>query len=157
MFTARNSEIKLSNFLKEKYICLELKGKNKKEIIVELVGLIAASGKLKDKRLFVNNILKREKLGSTGIGNGVGIPHSKSKKVNDFILAFGRKNSGIDFGALDGEKTYIFFMLASPEKNIGGHLKLLSEISRMVRDKFISDRLKSANSKKEILKIISLG
>lgn len=156
MSSSKGSEICLSNFLKEKYINLDLKGNTKKDIIIELVELIAASGKLKDKKAFVATILKREKLGSTGIGNGVGIPHGKSKKVHDFILAFGRKNGGIDFGALDGERTYLFFMLASPEENVGGHLKLLSEISRTVKDKFIVDRLKAAVNKKDILKIISM-
>ena len=62
---------------------------------------------------------------------------------------------GIDFGALDGEKTYLFFVLISPEANIGGHLKILAEVSRLVKDKFIVDRLKAALDKKEILKVIS--
>lgn len=156
MSNPKNSEISIGNFLKEKYIDLDLKGNTKSEIINELVELVSGSGKLKDKKAFLSAILKRETLGSTGIGNGVAIPHGKSKKVRDFILAFGRKNGGIDFGALDGEKTYIFFMLVSPEENVGGHLKLLSEISRTVKDKFIVDKLKAALNKKDILKVISL-
>lgn len=145
----------LSRYLKDKYINLDLKGNTKKEIIEELVDLIAESGKLKDKKALINVILKREKLGSTGIGNGVAIPHAKSDKMKNFILAFARKREGLDYGALDGEKTYLFFLLASPESNVGGHLKILSNISRLVKDKFIVDRLKKAVDKKEILKIIS--
>ncbi|MFH1398401.1 MAG: PTS sugar transporter subunit IIA [Candidatus Omnitrophota bacterium] len=146
----------LLKYLKDKYINLDLKGDTKKEIIEELVDLIAESGKLKDKKALISVILKREKLGSTGIGNGVAIPHAKSNKIKNFILAFARKKEGLDYGALDGEKTYLFFLLASPESNVGGHLKILSNISRLVKDKFIVNRLKKAVDKKEILKIISI-
>lgn len=147
--------LKISKILKEKYITLDLKQNSKNKIIVELVDLLAASGRLKDKKGFANTILKREKLGSTGIGNGVAIPHSKSDKITDFVLTFGRHDQGIDFGALDGENTYIFFMLASPEKNVGGHLKILADISRLVKDKFVVELLKKSKTKKEVLKIIS--
>jgi nitrogen PTS system EIIA component len=147
-------DIRLSSLLKEKYIELDLKEKDRKKVLAELVDFVASAGKIKDRKDILSTLVKREKLGSTGIGSGVAIPHARSVKVSDFILAFGRKASGIDFGALDGEKTYIFFMLISPEANIGGHLKILAEVSRLVKDKFIVDRLRSAKDKKEILKII---
>ena len=120
--------IKLSNLLKEKYITLALQEKTKNKVIVELVDLISQSGKVKDRKSFANAILKRERLGSTGIGNGVAIPHAKSEKVESFIIAFGRHSGGIDFGALDGEKTYLFFILASPDSDVGAHLKILADI-----------------------------
>jgi PTS system nitrogen regulatory IIA component len=149
--------IKLVNLLSEKNICLELAGKNKKALLEELVDFLAkSSGRSRDKKSFLSVLLKREKLGSTGIGGGVAIPHSKSPKVKDFLLIFARHSAGVDFGALDGEKTYLFFVLVSPESNVGGHLKILSEISRLVKDKFIVDLLKRADSKKEILRIISI-
>lgn len=148
-------DIRLSSLLKEKYIELDLKQKDKKKILAELVDFIAGVGKIKDKKEILSTLVKREKLGSTGIGTGVAIPHARSAKVRDFILAFGRNAAGIDFGALDGEKTYLFFMLISPEANVGGHLKILAEVSRLVKDKFIVDRLRSAQDKKEILKVIS--
>ncbi|MDD5347734.1 MAG: PTS sugar transporter subunit IIA [Candidatus Omnitrophica bacterium] len=149
------SEIKLSSLLKEKYITLALEEKTKNKVIVEMVDLISQSGKVKDRRAFANAILKREKLGSTGIGNGVAIPHAKSPKVAGFVIGFGRHSAGIDFGALDGEKTHLFFILASPESDVGAHLKILADISRLVKDKFIVDRLKAAKDKKEILKLIA--
>jgi fructose-specific phosphotransferase system IIA component len=155
MSAQRASEITLSRLLKEKFINLELQGTDKSEVIAELVDLVAKSGKIKNKKACVRSVLEREKLGSTGIGNGVAIPHAKSKSVRDFILAFARKDDGIDFGALDGEKTYLFFTLASPEDEVGGHLKILAEISRLVKDKFIVDLLRRAKNKKEIVKIVS--
>jgi len=148
--------IKLSVLLKEKHIDLELKEHSKKKLLTELVDLASASSeKIKDPKEFLGALIKREKLGSTGIGNGVAIPHAKSDSVRDFVLAFARHKEGVDFGALDGEKTYLFFVLASPQDNVGGHLKILAEISRLVKDKFIVELLKRAETKKEILKIIS--
>ncbi|MFA5114841.1 MAG: PTS sugar transporter subunit IIA [Candidatus Omnitrophota bacterium] len=149
-------EINLSSLLQEKLINLEFEGRNKKEIIEELVDLVAKSGKLKNKKAFLKSILEREKLGSTGLGNGVAIPHAKSKVVKGFVLVFGRRDNGIDFGALDGERTYLFFSLASPEEEVGGHLKVLSEIARLIKDKFIVENLKKAQTKKDIIRIISL-
>lgn len=148
-------DIRLSRLLKKKYINLHLEGRNKKQVISELVELIAKSGKLKDKKAFFKSIMSREKLGSTGIGGGVAIPHGKSPGVKDFVLVFARNKEGIDFGALDGEKTYLFFALASPQEEVGGHLKILAEVSRLVRDKFIVELLKTIENKDRILQIIS--
>ena len=147
--------IKLSGALKDKFINLNLQGKNKKDILIELVDLIGQSKKLKNKKVFLSALTKREALGSTGIGSGVAIPHAKTSAIGSFILAFARKEEGIDFGALDGEKTYLFFVLASPEKEVGEHLKILADISRLVKDKYMVELLKRARDKKEILKIIS--
>ena len=151
----RPRDIKISSLLKERFINLDLKGDNKIRVIAELVELISKSEKLKNKKSFLNAMLEREKVGSTGIGNGVAIPHAKSKGVHNFILAFARRNEGIDFEALDGEKTFLFFILASPKDDVGNHLKILAEISRLVKDKFTIESLKKAKNKKDILKIIS--
>ncbi len=147
-------DVKISRLLKKKYIKLDLENSSKKEIIHELVELLAESNRLKDKKAFLNLILKREKLGSTGIGNGLAIPHAKSDAVENFAIVFGRQNRGVDFGALDGEKTYLFFMLASPVDNVGGHLKILADISHFVKDKFIIECLKKAKDESEVLEII---
>lgn len=152
---SESKDLKLHNLLKEKYINLDLQAKDKRKLIIELVNFIAKSKKLRNKKVFLKVILEREKLGSTGIGNGVAIPHAKSEGVSDFVLAFARKDQGIDFEALDGEKTYLFFILASPYKDVGNHLKILAKISRLVKDKFIVELLKKAKDKKAILKIIS--
>lgn len=157
MATKSAKDIKISQLLKEKFIELELKETEKKDIMAELVEIISKSRRLNNKKSFLKTMLEREKLGSTGIGGGVAIPHGKSEAVSDFILVFGRKSEGIDFGALDGEKTYLFFALASPKEEVGGHLKILAEISRLVRDKFIVDLLKNAKTSQQIIKIIKDG
>lgn len=146
---------RISTLLKKKHICLDLQATSKKELIQEMVDLLASTNKLKDKKAFLAQIIKREKLGSTGIGNGLAIPHAKSDAADGFVIAFGRHSQGVDFGALDGEKTYLFFMLASPADNVGGHLKVLADISHFVKDKFIIDCLKKARDDNEVLAIIS--
>jgi fructose-specific phosphotransferase system IIA component len=147
---------KIYQLLKEKCIDLSLREHNKKKIISELVDLLAHSGKLKNKKAFLRVVLEREKLGSTGIGNTVALPHAKSKEVKAATIAFARKENGIDFGALDGEKTSLFFMLAVPEDKVGTHLKIMAKIAHLARDKFIIEGLKKAKTKKEILRILSL-
>ena len=156
MPSGNHREVRLTKFLKESCISLGIKATSKKDAIAELVDLVAKSGKIKNKKIFLSAVLKREKLGSTGIGNGVAMPHAKSDAAKDFMIAFGRSEQGIDFGALDGEKTYLFFLLASPEKEVGLHLKMLAKISHVVKDKFVIENLQKAASGKEILRIINL-
>ncbi|MFZ2356376.1 MAG: PTS sugar transporter subunit IIA [Candidatus Omnitrophota bacterium] len=155
MSLKKTKEIKLSTLLKEKFINLQLTAVDKPQIILELVELIAKSKKITNKKSFLKIMLEREKLGSTGIGAGVAIPHGKSEAVRAFVLVFARCDKGIDFGALDGEKTYLFFALASPKKEVGMHLKVLAEIAHLVKDKFIVELLKKAKNKEEVLKIIT--
>ena len=155
MSAKKIKEIRFFDLLKEKFISLELKETEKKKVIAELVELISKSKKLTNKKAFLKAVQERENLGSTGIGGGVAIPHAKSDEVRDFILVFARKDEGIDFGALDGEKTFLFFALASPKDEVGGHLKILSEISRFVKDKFVVDLLRKAKTKEEVLKIVT--
>ncbi len=150
-------DLKISGLLKEKLINLELKENNKSDLLEELVNFIAKVAKVKNKKTLLKIVKKRESLGSTGIGAGIAIPHIKYKGAKKFVLAFARKKEGIDFKALDGEKTYLFFVLISPAEQVGSHLKILAEISRLVRDKFIVEQLKSAKNAKEVLKIVSLS
>jgi len=150
MGAKKNKDIRISALLKEKHISLDLQETEKKEVLTELVELIAGS----KKKILLKSVLEREKLGSTGIGGGVAIPHAKTEAVKNFVLAFGRKNEGVDFGALDGEKTYLFFVFASPKNEVENHLKILAEISRLVKDKFTVELLKKADSKDKVMKII---
>ncbi|MDP3730052.1 MAG: PTS sugar transporter subunit IIA [Candidatus Omnitrophota bacterium] len=149
------ASIKLSSLLKENVIELELEGKDKSEIIDELVDIIVASGKARNKKALVTAIMGRENLGSTAIGNGVAVPHAKIDNIKQTVLAFGRSAAGVDFNSLDGEKTHLFFMLISPKEDIGAHLKILAKISHLIKDRFMVGLFKKAKSKKEALSIIT--
>jgi fructose-specific phosphotransferase system IIA component len=151
----KHRDIKLPDLLKEKYIELDLKGKEKTKLITELVNIVVKLSRIKDGKVLFKAILEREKLGSTAIGNGVAIPHAKIKGVKKPLLILGRSAEGVDFDALDGEKTYLFFMLISPKEKVGLHLKILAKISHVVKDKFIVERLKKIKDKHEVFEIIS--
>jgi fructose-specific phosphotransferase system IIA component len=150
----KHRDIKLPDLLKEKYIELDLKEKEKTKLIAELVDIVAKSNQIKDKKGLFRAIFEREKLGSTAIGNGIAIPHAKIKGVKKPLLILGRSPEGVDFDSLDGEKTYLFFMLILPQEEVGLHLKILAKISHLVKDKFVVERLKKVKDKHAIFEII---
>jgi PTS system nitrogen regulatory IIA component len=98
--------------------------------------------------------MDRERLGSTGIGGGIGIPHGKIKDLESLVLGFGRSRKGVDFEAIDGKPTHIFFILITPENSTGLHLKLLARISRILKNDQFKERLQNAADRDEIFDII---
>ncbi len=148
--------MKIMDFLSAEAISVNLQGANKKELIKELVGLLIKSGgiKDKDKEKVAKVLLEREALGSTGIGQGIGIPHGKFGGVKKLVGACGVSRQGIDFESLDGEPVYIFFLLLAPEDSAGPHLKALARVSRLLKDKYFREILKTAKDDKALLKVL---
>jgi nitrogen PTS system EIIA component len=146
--------MKIMDFLNEKAVCANIKAQDKDGVLRELVDLLFKAGAIKDKEELTKTLLAREALGSTGIGQGIGIPHGKSDKVKDLVAAFGLSRKGVKFDSLDGEPVYIFFLLVAPEESAGPHLKALARISRFLKDKYFRDLLKEAKDEREIIKII---
>ena len=146
--------MKIVDFLNEKAITANIKSNNKEGIMRELVDLLAKAEGIKNKEDLVKTLLNREALGSTGIGQGVGIPHGKTNAVKKLVAAFGICHQGVNFDALDGEPVYIFFLLVAPEDSAGPHLKALARISRLLKDKFFRESLKALSDEKTILKLI---
>lgn len=148
--------MKIADFLSKKAITADLKAVRKEDVLKELVDLLAASEDIekKNRNKLVEQLMAREALGSTAIGQGVGIPHAKSECVNKLVAGFGISQKGVDFDSLDGEKVYIFFLLIAPIDSAGPHLKALARISRLLKDKYFRDSLKECKDEKSILKII---
>ena len=148
--------MKIFDFLDEKAVSAELKSKDKKAVIQEMTELLIKSGALKSKVKddIVKVLLNREALGSTGIGQGVAIPHGKCEFVKELVGAFAVSKEGINFDSLDGEPAYIFFLLLAPVESSGPHLKALARISKLLKDKYFRDSLKNAGNEKTLLKII---
>ena len=146
----------ISELLSKKTVAIDLKSNNKKEVLSELIDLLISSGNISKngKAEVLKKLQEREGLGSTGIGKGVAIPHAKCPGVKKMTAALAMSKSGIDFKSLDGEPTYIFFLLIAPGETPGPHLKALAKISRLLDDKFVRDRLRSAKSDQEILSVI---
>jgi len=148
--------MKIMDFLNKKAISADLKARDKEGAVKELVDLLVRAGVIKGKKEEIVKILMaREALGSTGIGQGIGIPHGKSPQIKSLVAAFGLSKNGVDFESLDGEPTHMFFLLLAPEDSAGPHLKALARISRLLKDKYIREMLKKAQSEREIVRIIN--
>ena len=148
--------MKIMDFLSSKAISADLKSARKEDVLRELVDLLVEAGEIdkKDRNKLVEQLMAREALGSTAIGQGVGIPHTKSACVSKLIASFGLSQKGVDFDSLDGEKVYIFFLLVAPMDSAGPHLKALARISRLLKDKYFRDSLKESKDATAILKTI---
>ena len=146
--------MKIVDFLNEKAVTAALKSNTKEGVIRELVDLLAKAEGIRNKEELVKVLLNRETLGSTGIGQGVGIPHGKTNSVKKLVAAFGICHEGVNFEALDGEPVYIFFLLVAPEDSAGPHLKGLARISRLLKDKFFRESLKQLPDEKAIVRLI---
>ncbi len=145
--------MKICDVLDRKTILPDLKARNKKEILEELVVPVAEIAGVSQRDL-TKVLMERERLGSTGIGGGIGIPHGKMKNLKSLVLGFGLSRKGVDFESLDGQPTHIFFLLVTPENSTGLHLKLLARISRILKNDPFKSRLLKAVDSDEILGII---
>ncbi len=146
--------MKVLDFLELDSVTIDLKSQTKQDAISELAQLLHANNRIPDAAAVTISLLEREKLGSTGIGQGIAIPHAKSPSVDRVVAALGISRKGIDFDALDGEPVYLVFLLIAPPDSSGLHLKVLARISRLLKDKFFRQALREAKSSDEIQKII---
>lgn len=100
-------------------------------------------------------LLERERLGSTGIGGGIAIPHAKSKSLEALFMGFGRSRKGVDFKAIDGKPAHLFFVLLAPEGSAATHLKVLSKTSQLLRDSMFTERLMNAAGRHELYMVFA--
>ena len=129
--------MRLTEILKPQNIKIPLAAKTKTEAIGELVQLLAASGDITDAKKVLDSVLEREATRTTGIGNGLAIPHGKCSGTKDLVMAIGKADTPIDFQAIDGRPVTIIWMLASPPDKTGPHIHALARISRLMTiDKF---------------------
>jgi PTS system nitrogen regulatory IIA component len=144
----------ISNLLQKRNIVGELKSAGKEEVLKELAGVFATNNGDLVTDPMVKILLEREKLGSTGIGEGIAIPHGKIAGIENIHIGFGRSRTGVEFNALDGKPVYLFFVLLAPEASSGQHLKALAKISRMLMDHQFRADLMKAESVDAIFSVI---
>lgn len=145
--------MKILDVLPKEAILADLKAVDKKGVLEELVVPVANLSGVNHEDL-VKVLMERERLGSTGIGEGIGIPHGKVKNLDSLILVFGLSRKGVDFDSMDGLPAHIFFLLITPENSTGLHLKLLARISRILKNDPFKKKLLRATSPDEIYSII---
>lgn len=146
--------MKLSELIEQDYIIPDLKAKDKKEVLEELAEPIAIHEPSLDKSLLVKILLDRERLGSTGIGDGVAIPHGKYGGISHPMISFGRSRKGLDFESMDGQPAYLFFLLVAPENSASIHLKALAKIAKILKNSSFRKVLMEAPTRKEIYQTI---
>ncbi|HOE76536.1 MAG TPA: PTS sugar transporter subunit IIA [Rectinema sp.] len=144
----------LKEILKPELISLDLKGRNKEEIIRELVDLASNSGKVLDKEETIQSVLEREYRMSTGMKHGIAIPHGKTTAVHELVACVGISKQEVDFDALDRKGCRIFIMTLSPIDKTGPHLQFLAEVGMLFRSEEKRQALLQARTKEEVVSIL---
>lgn len=148
--------MKFADFVCREAVRADLAADEKEGVIREMTQALLDAGKIAKNEYdsIVKAILKREELGSTGIGRGVAVPHTKHPGVERLVATVGVSRDGVDFKSLDGEKVHLLFLLISPPDRPGDHLRALENISRQLRDDTFCKFLKQAKSADEILHLL---
>ena len=147
--------MKITELLTRDTILLNIEGSSKEEAINQLVEQLYNAGKISDRANFKAEILKREELSTTGIGDGIAIPHAKTKVVKEAAIAFGKSIAGVDYQALDGQPSHLFFMIAAPDGANNTHLEALARLSGLLMKQEVRDKLMEATSAEAILSVIN--
>lgn len=146
--------MKILDILAMDSIVPELTGKNKAEVLEELIEAVKRTKPQVNSVRLMKVLLERERLGSTGIGDGIAIPHGKLKDIDELVLSFGRSPEGIDFESMDGKPVHLFFLLVAPEACSGIHLRALAKIARLLKNGAVRKRLGQVTNKEEVFSII---
>ena len=146
--------MKLADLLNKDLIKVPLDKKNKEEVIGELIDILVENGKIKNRDAVVSAVMEREKVMSTGVGDGVAIPHGKAEGVNDVVAAFGISQEEINFLSIDEKPVHLVFLLIASPDATGPHLKALSRVSRLLNKKEFRAKLLYAKSSSDVLEMI---
>lgn len=148
--------MRIKELLNEDCIKLNLEKRDKVEHIKEMIDLLAEDGKIPKQKAdeICDKVMEREKMGSTGIGDGVAIPHIKTEYVDKIVGAFGISEKGIDFNSLDGKPVHLSFLLLTPQGEKNKHLQALAEISAFFKDNQARNELMEIDNKKKAYKYI---
>lgn len=144
----------IKELLRKDFIIESMEAVNKRDALAELSGVFKRASQV-DSEEMLQVLLEREKLGSTGIGNGIAIPHGKLSSLNEMLISFGRSKRGIEFEAMDGKPVHLFFLLMAPENSAGQHLRALAKISRMLKDADFRKSLIEAETADELMEVIA--
>jgi PTS system fructose-specific IIC component len=145
--------MKLSELLTENLITAELTGNTKFQLIEELLDLLHEGGMISDRELALKDVLAREGYLSTGLENGLAIPHAKTDGVSELVMSFGVKKDGVDFESLDNKPAHLIFLVLSPRDTSGPHIRALASITKNLKDAEKRKALLNAKSDDEIKKI----
>ncbi len=146
--------MKLSELIPENLISADLSAETKFQLIEELLDLLHKGGKIQNRDLALKDILAREGYLSTGLENGLAIPHAKTDGVDELVMAFGLKKDGVEFKSLDNRPAHLIFLVLSPRDTSGPHIRALAAITKNLKDVEIRKALLTARSSGDIKKIL---
>ena len=146
--------MRINDILKKESIIADLVGTNKEEVLREVTDFLQSQGLIKDKESLLNTLIEREKLGSTGIGENVAIPHGKFDELSKIITVFARSLKGVDFEALDQKPVHFVCMVIAPSNSTGQHLKTLARISRIFKSQNLRDGILKLQSTDQIYSLL---
>jgi PTS system nitrogen regulatory IIA component len=146
--------MKILDILDKESIVTELQGASKKQVLEELIEALLEKRPHLDRDNLMRVLLERERLGSTGIGDGIAIPHGKLKDLDQLALSFGKSTRGIDFESMDGKPVHLFFLLVAPESCAGIHLRALAKIARLLKNGSVRKRLGAVSTREEVYSVI---
>ena len=144
----------ISDYLQEKFCVMDLNSNGKENSIKEIANVLAKEGKLSNEEAFIDDVLERESLGSTGIGSNVAIPHARTSAVKGFVIGFGKSREGINFESLDGEKVNLVFLMGAEPSELNLYLRLLAELSKLLMNASFRQELILAKTGKEVIELI---
>jgi PTS system nitrogen regulatory IIA component len=147
--------VKISSYLREEWVLPDLQGTDKASVLRELSSVLVKPCQVTSVEELLHVLLEREKLGSTGIGEGIAIPHGRLKKLKTFFISFGRSIKGVEFDSIDHHPTRIFFLVMAPENSAVDNLELLGRIVTLLKDPSFKKRLLEAKTQKELFQAIS--
>ncbi len=147
--------MKIMDYLSEDRVIPDLQGVDKSSVLKELSSALVTPCQVTSVEELLQVLLEREKLGSTGIGEGIAIPHGRLKKLRNFFICFGRSLKGVDFDSIDGKPSQLFFLVMAPENSAVENLKLLSRIVTLLKESSFKKRLMEARSQKELFQILA--
>ncbi|MFT9597653.1 PTS fructose transporter subunit IIABC [Mesobacillus sp.] len=147
--------MRITELLTRETILLSMSAESKQDAVNELVEVLERAGKITDRNAFEEAILKREQQSTTGVGDGIAIPHAKTSVVKDAAIVFGRSEAGIDYESLDGQPAHLFFMIAAPEGANNTHLEALARLSSILMNADAREKLLGAKTADDVIGIIN--
>jgi len=147
-------DCKISEFMDARCIRLELAARNKEDAIEELVRLLADAGKLDGVERYVGEVLEREKISSTGIGQGIAIPHRLVAGVGEIMIAVGRNGKGVPFDSVDRKPAHLIFLIIGPQGHNSRHLIVLSKLSRYLNDRGFFEALMKVREAEDVIELV---
>ena len=145
--------MEVKGYIREELINLDLLSERKEDAIRELARLMERTQGMIDFDLFLEDVFKRERLGTTGIGDGIAIPHARTDAVDQLVIALGRSARGVEFESLDGKKVKLLFLMGTPKGSVSHYLKILAQLTRLLKEGTFRDKLLEVRDKEIVVSL----